>query len=374
VKPALTKRCLGLLRAITLPLLVLTATQLAIRTVARYCGEDPGRNRTWVHWDAYRYIDIARRGYVEVESDPMASNTGWFPGYSLLTRLVSETTGMRIPLAGRVVSAAGLLGFLTVLGGALLPVTRWPHRLLILLIAGFFPGWMYFHAVFPQSLLVFFTLGAVALAARGRWLLSGLSGALAAFTYPTGVVVIVPLTVQTVLAKGLSLRQRVVALVQGPGVAALGLGVVAVLHRFQVGRWDAYVRFQRELGAGLFNPLAVLVGHLRPLITPRASPETLIAVHTAVTTLLLLGAAVAFWCQRERMRPMDAALLVYGAALWVLVNAAGPDLSIYRQAAAMVCVVPLLARLRPVVLAGLLVVLLPMGIAMAVLFFQDVLV
>jgi hypothetical protein len=370
----LAKRSLGLLRALALPLLVLTISQVAIRTTASYAGENPRRNRTWVHWDSYRYIDVARRGYVEVPGDPLASNTGWFPGYPLLMRFVAEATSSRLAFAGRVVSGVFLLGLLSVLSGALLPSMKWPQRLAALLIAGIFPGWMYFHAVFPQSTFIFFSLGAVALAGRGHWLLAGASGALGAFTYPIGVIVVVPLAVQVALASGWSVRERVVALAQAPGVAILGLAAVAALHRVQVGRWDAYVRFQEHLGAGLFNPLAVLSGHLRPLLRLEVSAEALIALHTAVTTLLLLGAALAWWRHRERIRAVDTALLLYGAALWAFVNAAGPDLSIYRQAAAMVCVVPLLSRSRPAVLAGLLVVLVPLALGMAVLFFRDVLV
>lgn len=372
--PSFAKRALGLMRALVLPLLVVALTQVAIRTVARHCGEDPGRNRTWVHWDAYRYVDVARHGYVEASRDPLASNTGWFPGYPLLMRVVSETTPIAIPLAGRLVSAAGLLALLMVLEAALLPAARWPHRLLVLLVAGFFPGWMYFHAVFPQSTVVFFTLASIALAARHRWLLAGVSGALAAFTYPTGIVVIVPLALQAARDGGRTVRERVVALVQAPGVALMGLAAVATMHRIQVGNWDAYVRFQGHLGAGLFNPVAVLAQHLAPILRLEGSAEPLISFHTAVTTFLLLGATAAWWQERERMRTVDTALLLYAAVLWVFVNAAGPELSIYRQSAALVCLVPLLARFSTVAVVGILAVLVPLGLGMATLFFRDVLV
>lgn len=369
-----SKRALGLMRALLLPLLVLTLTQVAIRTVARYCGEAPGRNRTWVHWDAYRYIDVARHGYVEASWDPLASNTGWFPGYPLALRFVSEASSLGMAGAGRLVSGLFLLGFLVVLDTALLTATRWPHRLVALLTAGFFPGWMYFHAVFPQSMAVFFTLAALALAARRKWLLAGVCGAVAAFTYPTGVVVIVPLALLVVRESREGVRDRALALVQAPGVAALGLAAVAALHQAQVGHWDAYMRFQGHLGAGLFNPLAVQLEHLRPLLRLEASAEGLIALHTAVTCLLLLTAVATWWRKRESMRPVDAAFLLYAAVLWVFVNAAGPNLSIYRQAAALVCLVPILARLPLAAGLGLLAVLVPLGLKMATLFFQDVLV
>ena len=368
------RRALGLMRILVLPLLVVTVTQTAMRTTASLCGEEPHRNRTWVRWDSYRYIDIARQGYVIVPKNPLASNTAWFPGYPLVMRLVAEATPMRIALAGRVVSAAFLLAFLAVLGGALFPPMRWPQRLLALLVAGFFPGWMYWHAVFPQSMLFFFSLGAIALGARGRYLSAGLLGALGAFTYPTGALVVVPLGVEVALAKGVTVRQRVVALVKGPGVASLGLAATFALYQAQVGQWDAYIRFQKQFGQGLSNPAAVLAGHLSPLLSLPASAETLVAGQTAVATLLLLVGALVLWSQREQLRPVDAALLAYGIAVWVFVNAAGPSVSIYRQAAALVCVVPLLARLRPAMMVGLLFVLVPLALGMAVLFFRNVLV
>jgi hypothetical protein len=74
------------------------------------------------------------------------------------------------------------------------------------------------------------------------------------------------------------------------------------------------------------------------------------------------------------MRPVDAALLVHGTVLWLFVNAAGPDVSIYRQASALVSVVPLLVRLRSRALVALLACLLALGAGMAVLFFRDVIV
>jgi hypothetical protein len=368
------RRALGLMRTLVLPLLVVTVTQTAMRTTASLCGEEPHRNRTWVRWDSYRYIDIARQGYVIVPKDPLASNTAWFPGYPLVMRLVAEATPMRIALAGRVVSAAFLLAFLAVLGGALFPAMRWPQRLLALMVAGFFPGWMYWHAVFPQSMLVFFSLGAIALGARGRYLPAGLLGALGAFTYPTGALVVVPLGVEVALANGLTVRQRVAALVKGPGVASLGLAATFAMYQAQVGQWDAYIRFQKQFGQGLSNPAAVLAGHLSPLLSLPASAETLVAGQTAVATLLLLVGALVLWSQREQLRPVDAALLAYGIAVWVFVNAAGPSVSIYRQAAALVCVVPLLARLRPAMMVGLLFVLVPLALGMAVLFFRNVLI
>lgn len=372
--PPLESRAHRALGALLLALLVAGASHLAIRSVAVHMGEDPGRNRTWVHWDAYRYIDVARHGYLEAIWDPLASNTGWFPGYPVLIRGVAEAGSVGLARSGRIVSAVAFVGFLLVLQGALLPSVDVRRRVLALLIAAFFPGWVYFHAVFPQSTLVLFTLASVALAARRQWALAGLVGALAAFTYPTGIFVALPLAVLAARDGGARPGERARAVALAPGLTTLGLGAVAIVHQVQVGHWDAYARFQGHLGAGLHNPLRVLGHHLGPLVRLEGSDETVVALDVAVTCVLLGAAALVWWRHRHDMRTVDTGLLLYAIVLWVFVNAAGPNLSIYRQAAALVCLAPILARLPSLVLLALLAVLVPQGLAMARLFFLDVLV
>ena len=92
-----------------------------------------------------------------------------------------------------------------------------------------------------------------------------------------------------------------------------------------------------------------------------------------LTTALLLIAGGLLLRVRAR-RPVDLLLLAHAACVWAFVNGAGPNVSIYRQAAVLVGLVPLLARLDAPWLAILLTVLVALGSAMVRLFFGDVLV
>jgi hypothetical protein len=83
-------RALGIAGGFLAALLVTAVGQLVMRSAAAREGEDPRRNATWVRWDSYRYITIARDGYAWVPEDPPSSSTGWFPGYPLLIRFVSR--------------------------------------------------------------------------------------------------------------------------------------------------------------------------------------------------------------------------------------------------------------------------------------------
>jgi hypothetical protein len=62
---------------------------------------------------------------------------------------------------------------------------------------------------------------------------------------------------------------------------------------------------------------------------------------------------------------------LHAALVRAFVNGAGPNVNIYRQACGLVGVVPVLARLRPAVLAALVVASLAVGWGVALLFFRD---
>jgi hypothetical protein len=359
--------------AIGPPLLALALAESVLWVGAFRNGDDPRRGSTWVHWDSYRYLDIAGRGYVVDPDDPLASNTGWFPGYPAAVRIASRALRVRPARAGRAEALLFELGLLTLLWTRLLPPVSRTGRWLALLSAAFFPAWCYRHAVFPLSMTTFFALAAIVLAADQAFLSAGACGAAAAFTYPTGFLVAVPLALAAAGAPGLAPLRRARALAAGAGLTLLGLVAVFVVLQAKVGRWDAFLRYQERFGQGLFNPFAVLALHAGPLLRGSADPATLVAFQTVLTTALLLLAGCLLLLVPAR-RPVELLLLAHAACVWAFVNAAGPNVSIYRQAAVLVGLVPLLARLAPSWLAILLAVLVALGFAMARLFFGDVLI
>jgi hypothetical protein len=239
-------------------------------------------------------------------------------------------------------------------------------------VAAFFPGFVYWHAVFPLSMVIFFSLASLALGARRLYLGAGLCGAAAAFTYPIGVVVVLPLLLLVARDERLRGAERWRALLAGPVATGLGLVAVAAVMQATAGRWDAYLRFQAQFGHGLHDPFAVFAARVLPAFGGSLSPEAVVGFQAALTALLLVAAAAIVFLGAPR--PIDVALLVTGAALWLLVHAAGPNLSVYRPVGGLVCLVPILARLGVRPLAPLLLALVALGYAMSRLFFQNVLV
>jgi hypothetical protein len=365
---------LRLASALGPPLVALALAEALLWAGAAWVGSDPRRPATWVRWDSYRYIEIARGGYFESLDDPRASNTGWFPGFPLAMRLASRAAHVTPARAGRRVALGFELGLLTLLWTRLLPPLPAARRWLALLAAACFPAWFYRHAVFPLSMTTFWSLAAIELAATGAFLGAGVCGALAAFSYPTGFVVALPLALAVALARGQTSLSRLRALAAAPGLTLAGLGAVFLVLQLGVGRWDAFIAHQRRFGQGLNDPLGVFLDHAHPLLRGSLEPLALVAAQTVVVTLLLLLGAWLLWCDRHGRRPVDLLLLTHAAAVWVFVNGAGPNVSIYRQAAVLVGLVPLVARLGLPALALLLALLLGLGMGMVQLFFSDRLV
>lgn len=356
---------------LALPLLVFALAQAALAVAALLCARDPLDPTSFSRRDSTKYIKIARFGYFEDPADPKAGDAGWFPGYPLAMRAAAALSGARAVSVGRALAALFHVALLAALARLLAPLEP-TRRALALLLAGFFPGFVYYAAVFPVSMLAFLSVVTITLAARGRLLAAGLAGAVGAFTYPTGFLLALPLAAGGLLHRADGRRSPAAA-----GIAAilpgLGLGAVLVYHHFALGHWDAFFAFQRAFGHSPSNPAATLLAHLGRLGDPHP-PSRLIGLQTLVTLVLLTLATAAWWRNRRTMGRLETMLIVNAVAFWLFPLFLGPTVNPYRQEALLVGITPLLGRLPVLALLCLLVLLVALGGGMAVLFFDDVLV
>ena len=362
------------LSTIAPPLVALVLAEALLWSVAIARGSDPRTGSTWVRWDSYRYVEIARAGYVEVPEDPDSSTTGWFPGFPLLMRLGSAALPTTPARVGRFASLAFELGLLTLVWTRLLPGVSPARRWLALLCAAFFPGWFYRHAVFPMAMTTFFNTAAITLSGASAFLAAGACGAVSAFTYPTGFLVSAGLAVAVALGADRTTAGKLRGMLAGPALTLGGLLAVSQLLQLRVGRWDAFLAYQARFGNTAHEPLSVLLAHARPLLRGAFEPGALVAFQTLLVTALLALSAWLVWRDRPSWRSTDLPLLAHASLVWLFVNGAGPNVSVYRQGAVLVGLAPLLARLPAAALAALLAVLVALGVGMAQLFFSNVLV
>lgn len=335
--------------------------------------------RNWSRWDSHVYVSIATAGYefypcdVPAQGAPIArqganltaphgwcGNTAWFPAYSGLIWLLARA-GLAELTAGVLLSAIFGLLSLHLLWTRFLGAEPSARNLLILLLAAAFPGAVFFHAIFPISMVVFFLLAALHLARARRWGWCGVAGACAAATYPPGAFLVIALPIGIFLANpGATWIQRLRWGAVAGGVTSAGLLLVFLVQRLFLGVWGTFWIAQSAYPSGRDLPIARLIDSVAVFLR-RSSllREYVLSVNTlfvAGLAILLLAAAL----RARRRREGDVVLIAFLAVCWLLVLSMG-DWSLVRKQSILAPAVPL-ARGLPtwclaVVVAGAVVLL-----------------
>ncbi len=343
----------------------------------RNAGVDPTSASEWAHWDSGLYLDIATKGYYVSgcsQSGKLicAGNAGWLPGYPWLIRALSWLA-VPAPLGGAIISAVFFFALLALLWFAFLDAKVTPSNCGCLLLVGLFPGQIYGHAVFPLSLCLFFALLCLHFARNNRWWLAGLAGAVAAFTYSIGFL----LVAVVILGSVLDLRRRTLKgylrRVAMAVIAATGFALVLLIDRFTVGFWDAFFRVQAQYGHGFHGPWAI-VGQRMQAALRGDTPAQQTVFAWGLVLLGVMSGLETLHRTRGRAR-LEIYLIVYTISYLILPYVVGgAHHSFYRNELLLLPCVLLLRYLPWPVFAPLLVIAIYESYAMSQLFFRNILV
>ena len=354
-------------------LLVWAGTAAAIAIAAAAFGYDPFDSATWARWDSVHYETIARHGYdlehcsgTYTPAD-WCGNAGWFPAYPWL---VGTLHRIGLPLRGTAVVVSWLFAAATLVllwrtflrRGARVPALG------ALVYAAWAPGQIYHYAVFPLSMLAFFTVAHLWLVQRGHYAGAGLTGVVAVLTYPLGLV-LVPVTTLWLLAdRSVGVAERLRRIAWAGGVPLLGALALALDQKLETGHWDAYLLVQEKYGHHLQNPVAATRDALEPLVHGLPfdltdAPALQTALVTAALAAVLVSAALG---RRERG---DGLLLSWAVLTWA-VPLGQAAVSLPRSQAALLPLAILVRRLPRPVIAALVVVAIPIAVCMEKLFLE----
>ena len=161
----------------------------------------------WQREDAIWYEKIATLGYSTSDM-----TVQFFPLYPLLTRWLSEFTGLHAIASGMLVSDASLIGALFLL-----------HRLVLadfglgvanrtVAYISLFPFAFFLHAPFAESLALVLVILAFFLLSRQHWLSALAAAYLVGLVRPQGMVFGLPLAVQVLAQRGVLNRHPLVRL------------------------------------------------------------------------------------------------------------------------------------------------------------------
>ena len=332
-------------------------------------------SKTWSRADSFWYLRIARHGYTLVPcgsgTDPLAwcGTAGWFPAYPWIVACLGR---LSVPLAPTALFVSWLLDFGTMmLLWAAMPSRGSRGSLIAIAYAAVAPGIVFCYAVFPLSLLTFCSAASLLLLGRRQYLLGGVAAALAALSYPLGIVVAAAGAVWLLADRSLSRlgRIRAMAMVVLPTIAA---GLIFVVDQLlETGRWNAYFLVQRKYGHRLRDPVAAVadalqgLGHGRLLLGYHA-----IESQTLLVTFVLICVVIELIVRHRSATRFDALVALWALGTWyTALNQT--NVSIWRGEAALVPLALLVRRLPAPLASAITVAAFVIMIAMTRLYLRS---
>jgi hypothetical protein len=353
------------------PLAAWAVSTAAVVGACIWSGHSPFDLHRWTYGDASLYLDIARGGYTLFPCGPdWCGDAGWFPAFPWV---VGGLHLIGLPLRPTAVAVAWFCDAATLVTLWLTFLGRRPvlMALAALLYAAFAPGLVYDLTAYPLSLLALSTLLHLWFLSTGRLWAAGLAGAVAALSYPAGVVL--PAVAAVWLLTGPEpLRERLRRTAIVSGLTSAGIAVFAVDQKLEVGRWNAYFLVQRKYGHEFEEPFGQVINALH--ILRRHSPfrlENAPAVQTVLVTAVLVCGLAAVLMRRPVGR-VDLLVAVWAIASWV-VPQSQTNVQSYRIEAALLPLALLVRRLPPALAIGFVAVAVPVAVAVAVDYFKGLL-
>lgn len=261
----------------------------------------------WANWDGQWFLHIARLGYQGIDA------TAFFPGYPLLVGGVAALAGHAYVITAIGVSLACYVVAMYLLYR--LVVMDYGPRVAAATVAFacLFPVSFFYQAAYSESAFLLSTVACLFFARRGQWLAAGLAGFCAALTRNTGFVVLLPMALFYLQARGWRLR-RVEARLAWFALVPAGLFVWMVYLRGRFGDPLAFSRAEIHWHRHLTAPWLTVVRGVQ-------------AGASGLTTIVHQGAASPSLSSRGRLvvptaLPNALAMLTLLLALAVLVASA----------------------------------------------------
>ena len=373
-----------LLNRLFLVAAVFAFSQVIAAIVLHYLNLAYFKPDTWFHWDSGNYLSIATDGYYMRRCDSsfdypddspyMCGNTGWFPGYPCLIRLILFF-GSDPRLAGEIIAktACFLMLYLVVVLAEIKTLTL--RNFLFLCLAALQFGFIYYSAIFPLSVTLVIALSALYAFRTGRTILAGLLCFLIPLFYPTGFLLGFVFAIYVLINGEGTIKQKLFSALKYACLSILGLLAVFAIFQFTVGDWQAFTKVQEKFGNGGFrNPFVFLSGHL---LTAAAGPyhiNNFAFYQTICVAVCYLAISVLFFVKRGYNDSLSLWSYIYLNLFFFFPWSVCGNLSTYRAEAMLLPCVFIVRELKTYWLILPVIILVAVGVPMTRLFFIDILI
>jgi hypothetical protein len=367
-------------RALLPPLVAFLLARSMLWIAATEVGLDPFQPMIWCRSDSGHYLGIAISGYdlfpcPERAGEPVmwCGNAGWFPAYPWLIRPLRPFIPTR--RAAVMLSAVFAFACLALLWNLLLDGRVTPSNCVMLSLAAFYPGHIYYHAVFPISMFTMCALLYLWSRLRRQWLAAAIAAAAAAFTYPSGILLAAHSVLFALIDRSGGRRlSRLSGAIFVSVLAMAGFASVLLVHHVSIDAWDAFFRIQSTYGHGLYNPFATLWSRISRIRGHYPPNETFPGLQAFLVAVWLACVVACLAIRRRRIESSDIGLVLYAGVFWLFSLTLGGGLALYRSDALLLPSVVLARHMPRPLAAFFLIAFIMMAWPMALLFFRSQLV
>lgn len=269
--------------------------------------------RTLIQWDGQHYLSIARDGYKEFPCDwnprYICGNIGWFPFYPIVGRLINQPVGfLGADTRVAMIATSWLAFWLALLVMYRLVESKFGHKVALfsLLALLLFPSSFYFLTAFPYSVYLLLALLVFYLIEKGRYGFVPLCSGFLAVTYPSGVVIGLPI-LYTLISKWKELdSKKKLLLVAALFTIGLALFLYCCYYWWKFGDFFLYQRYQSQsfYGHKLSIPLVPIAKSL--LYRSSDDPMFIVLLFTLIVVVLFYS----------RKIPVSWQLFMFGTLLF----------------------------------------------------------
>jgi hypothetical protein len=367
-----------------LVLVSFVVSQILLAIVLHFLHYDYFNALNWSRWDSGHYIRIATTGYelfpcaghfgYPINATEICGNTGWFPGYPFLIKLLGVVFKDKVLMAGILSKLFYLLSLFMVLKIAEVQKFSW-RNLLFVSMATFSFSFIYFNAIFPISVEIFFILtGLYFYLKRNIWL-TGLNCFLASFFYPSGFLLAIVFAISAILKKDESIKSKVRNILIPGIMGALGILSVFLIFEITVDDWSAFMRVQAKYGHNFMNPIKNIGLFFKN--NPALSSYSINNFSSYQSMLIILGyilTMILFFVKRMFRNELYLWTFIFISLFLIFPWAIGGPVSRYRSEGLLLPFVFLLKDAKAKYISVVLFFLLLIGLPMCYLFFNSFLV
>ena len=370
-------------KQILLTTLVFLTAQFILVLISWTASQSYFTAENWAKWDSYHYISIATNGYQTYPCsegndfadtpEAICGNAAWFPAYPLFIRglnLIYSNPFLWGSILSKLFHWSCLFFVVKIL--KLNEINK--KSILLLFIAASSFGYIYYHAVFPMSLLLVSVFVSFYAYLNKKWWLLFPTTFIAAMTYPTGPLLAHVLAFTILIGHQNSWRWRLShALIPLSG-GGLGLISAFLVIHMEAGSWEAFFDVQSNYRSGASHN--TLVNFLSPFkgLAIKRGLRNLIQIQSILVIVGYFILSWQFFKRKWHQHQLYLLSYIYVSFYFLFIWTVGGNLSMYRGESLLLPFVFLLKELPLKYLLRLLLLLFLLGATLSYYYFEGSLI